>query len=83
MLQLTKLRCNTFQTSTTWKDQHYTGGGNKEQTGKRNHNNGLNLKKQQAAAIKTSNEGTNTRSRQVDDALARRTDFKNFKEENF
>jgi hypothetical protein len=49
---------------------------------RRNHNNGLNQKKQ-AATIQASNEGTNTRSRQVDDALVRGKDFKNFKGEKF
>jgi hypothetical protein len=47
-----------------------------------NHN-GLNHKKQQAATIQTSNEGTNTRSRQVDDTLVMRKDVKNFEEEKF
>jgi hypothetical protein len=40
-------------------------------------------KKQQAATIQISNEGTNTRSREVDNTLVRRKDFKNFKEEEF
>jgi hypothetical protein len=50
---------------------------------KGNHNNGLNQKKQQAATIQTSNKGTNTWSRQVDNALVRRKDFTNFREEKF
>jgi hypothetical protein len=44
---------------------------------------GSTRKRQQAATIQTSNEGTNTRSRQVGDVLVNRNYFKNFKEEEF
>jgi hypothetical protein len=50
---------------------------------RRNHNNGLNQKKQEAATVQTTNEGTNTQCRQVFDALVRRKYFNNFKEEKF
>jgi hypothetical protein len=59
-----------------WRKQRTNGG-------KCNHRNGLTRKKQQATTIQTSNERTNTQSRQVGNALVRRNDFKNFKEEKF
>jgi hypothetical protein len=66
------------------KQYRYAGGGNEEQRGANiTKTMGSTRRKQQAATIQTSKEGTYTRSRQVDDALVRRKDFKNLKEEKF